>query len=214
MSNEVNSTRKRRIISFMIGAVLVLGALFVWVPTILVNLTTRDQRYDTGHVDMADIPEREVAIVFGAALRNRGTDPSNYLRWRIETAVQLYHAGRVEKLLMTGDGSRYDHDEPYIMQREAIALGVPAEDIIMDKFGFDTYDSCSRAVIYRDVSSAIVVTQGYHLPRAVFSCKSVGIDTIGVSAVSHNIGWTPYEIMREWLSTDKLFVQLFLRRFE
>jgi vancomycin permeability regulator SanA len=189
------------------------GALLLWGPTVYVNLATRHYRYELSRVAVADVPKRDVAIVLGAALRNNGTEPSSYLRWRVQTAVKLYKNGQVEKLLMSGDGSYVNHDEPAVMQQLAVDLGVPKKDIMLDKFGFDTYDSCSRAKKFRNISSAIMVTQGYHLPRAVYSCRQVGIDAIGVNAESKpQQGWTPYAIAREWLSTDKLFVQLALHR--
>lgn len=214
MTERPKRRRWRKLGVFGIALFFALATLLL-LPTIYVNLTTRSMRYELSHTDITDIPSRDVAIVFGAALRKRGTEPSNFLLWRVETAAKLYHAGKVQAILMSGDGSYYDHDEPYIMKREAISLGVPAEAIMMDKFGFDTYDSCSRAVKYRDISSAIVVSQGYHVPRAIFTCTNVGIDTVGVNAQSEpGKGFTPYGIVREWLSTDKLFVQLFVRRFE
>ncbi len=201
--------RKHRIFRVLVVAAVLVFVVLLWGPTVYVNLSTRHQRYELSRVDIKTVPKRDVGIVLGAALRHRGTQPSDYLKWRIDTAVKLYKAGRVKSLLMSGDGSYYDHDEPYIMQREAIAQGVPADKIAMDKFGFDTYDSCSRAVVWHDVHSATLVTQGYHLPRAVYSCREFGIDTIGVNAQSlPREGWTPYAIFREWLSTDKLFVQL------
>lgn len=191
---------------------LFVGALFLWGPTVYVNLVTRHYRYELSRVTVGNVPKRDIAIVLGAALRNNGTEPSSYLRWRVQTAVDLYKNGKVSKLLMSGDGSYATHDEPEVMQQLALDLGVPKKDIMLDKFGFDTYDSCSRARKYRDVSSATMVTQGYHLPRAVYSCRQIGIDAIGVNAQSEpQQGWTPYAIAREWLSTDKLFLQLAIR---
>ncbi len=189
------------------------AAVVLWGPTIYVNLSTRAVRYELSRVRISDVPKHEVAIVLGAALSDNGTKPSAYLQWRINTAVNLYKAGRVQTLLMTGDGSYTTHDEPAVMRRVAIAQGVPASKIAMDKFGFDTYDSCTRAQKYRGITSAILVTQGYHLPRAVFSCRAIGMDAIGVNAQSKpQEGWSPYAVAREWLSTDKLFMQLGLHK--
>lgn len=190
-------------------------AALLWAPTIYVNAVTHSRRYELSRIDVSEVPKRDVAIVLGAALRKEGTEPSSYLRWRVQTAVKLYKAGRVEKLLMSGDGSYVTHDEPAVMRQVAEDMGVPAKDIMLDKFGFDTYDSCTRAKRLRNISSAIMVTQGYHLPRAVYSCREIGVDAIGVNAESEpQQGWTPYAIAREWLSTDKLFVQLTLRAGE
>ncbi len=184
--------------------------MLVFWPTITTYLVTSNERYRLEYA--SDIPKKDYAIVFGAALRQRGTEPSNYLRWRIETGVQLYKQGTVSKLLMTGDGSLPDHDEPAVMKREAIELGVPARDIEMDKFGFDTFDSCYRARNSRDVSTAIAVTQSYHLPRAVFSCQRVGIDTVGVAAVArYGRSASLYDLLRESASTYKLYLQLAVR---
>jgi vancomycin permeability regulator SanA len=152
--------------------------------------------------------------VFGGGLRNEGQDASPYLQWRIETAVELYKAGKVTSLLMTGDGSYTTHDEPNIMRKIAIELGVPEADIAVDKFGFDTYDSCFRAHAIHSISSATVISQGYHIPRAILTCQKVGIDTIGVNAQTKSgKSWGYYDIVREWLSTDKLFIQLLDRKY-
>lgn len=215
MSKEQSAGTKgkktlRRIVLALLFITLFLIVLF---PVIGTYVLTHNERYTLAQAGEGTVPKRSYAIVFGAALRNRGTEPSNYLRWRIETAVALYKAGQVQKLLMSGDGSFPDHDEPAIMKREAIELGVAEKDIEMDKFGFDTYDSCYRARNQRGVTSAIAVTQSYHLPRAVFSCQQVGIDTIGVAAVAR-IGRSvsPYDFLRESASTYKLCMQLAVRR--
>lgn len=212
MFGHKKEEKKHRLLPLIGGLffLAVLGfVLALWGPTVYANLITRGERYELSRVKVQDVPKRDAAIVLGAALRNKGTEPSSYLQWRINTAVQLYKAGKVDRLLMSGDGSYYDHDEPYIMRREAIRQGVPADKIDMDKFGFDTYDSCTRAMKIRGITSATLVTQGYHLPRAVFTCQAIGMDAIGVNAQSSpGRNWTPYGIAREWLSTDKLFVQL------
>jgi len=199
----------RRIVLALLFICLFLLLLF---PVISTYVLTRNERYTLAQTTEGTLPKKDYAIVFGAALRNRGTEPSNYLRWRIETAVALYKTGQVQRLLMSGDGSFPDHDEPTIMKREAIELGVPSNAIEVDKFGFDTFDSCYRARNGRDISRAIAVTQSYHLPRAVFSCQQVGIDTIGVAAVArHGRSASAYDLLRESASTYKLYVQLAVR---
>lgn len=204
---DKKSLRRLALVVFLLGVVTLL--LF---PVIGTYVLTHNERYSLAQASEGAVPKKDYAIVFGAALRQRGTEPSNYLRWRIETAVALYKTGQVDKLLMTGDGSFFDHDEPAIMKREAMELGVPASDIEMDKFGFDTFDSCYRARNVKGVTSAIAVTQSYHLPRAVFSCQRVGIDTVGVSAVArYGRSASAYDLLRESASTYKLYVQLAVR---
>jgi SanA protein len=131
-----------------------------------------------------DVPARQVAIVFGAEVKKDGT-PSIILRDRVETAVALYKSGKVEKLLMSGDNRFVDYNEPEAMRRYALALGIPDADIVLDYAGRRTYDTCYRAKEIFGVNSAVLVTQGFHLPRALFLCNAFGIDAIGVEAQNY-----------------------------
>jgi len=128
-----------------------------------------------------DAPVRQVAIVFGAQVRRNGM-PSAVLRDRIETAVALYKEGKVEKLLMSGDNRFVNYNEPEAMRQYALTLGMPDSDIVLDYAGRRTYDTCYRAKEIFGVDSALLVTQGFHLPRALFLCKAFGIDAVGVGA--------------------------------
>jgi len=127
------------------------------------------------------VPVNRVAIVFGAEVKKDGT-PSAVLRDRVKTAVELYKNGKVEKLLMSGDNRFVDYNEPESMRQYAVSLGVPNEAIVLDYAGRRTYDTCYRAKEIFGVNSAILVTQGFHLPRAIFLCNSFGVDAVGVKA--------------------------------
>lgn len=126
-------------------------------------------------------PAAKVAIVFGAGLRRDGT-PTAVLQDRVSAAAHLYHAGKVEKLLMSGDNRFVDYNEPGAMLRYAVDLGVPEKDIVLDYAGRRTYDTCYRAIHIFKVDSAVLVTQGFHLPRAIFICNQLGLKADGVSA--------------------------------
>ncbi len=140
------------------------------------------QRYTEKRIySVANVPTRRVAIVFGAAVYHDGR-LSPMLRDRVETAVQLYKAGKVETLLFSGDNHVADYNEPAAMMRYAVERGVPASAIQPDYGGLRTYDSCYRARDIFGVKTAILVTQEFHLPRALFTCDRLGIDTIGVAA--------------------------------
>jgi SanA protein len=128
-----------------------------------------------------DVPVKRVAVVFGAEVKRDGT-PSTALRDRVETAAALYKNGKVEKLLMSGDNRFADYNEPESMRQYALTLGVPDADIVLDYAGRRTYDTCYRAREIFGVDSAILVTQGFHLPRALFLCSSFGVDAVGVKA--------------------------------
>ena len=128
-----------------------------------------------------DVPVHRVAIVFGAEVKKDGT-PSAVLRDRVQTAVELYKNGKVEKLLMSGDNRFVDYNEPEAMRQYAVRLGVPDEAIVLDYAGRRTYDTCYRAKEIFQVDSAILVTQGFHLPRSLFLCNAFGIESVGVGA--------------------------------
>jgi SanA protein len=131
-----------------------------------------------------DVPAERVAIVFGAGLLRDGS-AGPVLRDRVETAVQLYQQGKVDKLLMSGDNSFVEYNEPEAMRQYALEFGIPDEDIVLDYAGRRTYDSCYRANVIFQVDSAILVTQSFHLPRALFLCNWFGIESTGVEANNH-----------------------------
>lgn len=130
---------------------------------------------------VADSPSRRVAIVFGAGLRRDGT-PTAILRDRVETAADLYFNGKVEKILMSGDNRFDNYNEPESMRQYALSLGVPPEAIAMDYAGRRTYDTCYRARAVFEVESALLVSQGFHLPRALFLCNALGLESDAVEA--------------------------------
>jgi vancomycin permeability regulator SanA len=131
--------------------------------------------------DPSSAPSEAVALVFGAGVRPDGR-PTPMLAGRVATAVELYRSGRVRKLLMSGDNSRIDYDEVTAMRSEALELGVPAADIAGDYAGFSTYESCYRARAVFGLERAILVTQAYHLPRALYTCRALGIEASGLAA--------------------------------
>ncbi|NPA06280.1 MAG: hypothetical protein GXO54_02630 [Chloroflexi bacterium] len=132
-------------------------------------------------VTLEDAPSRPVAVVFGAAVYPDGR-PSPVLEDRVRTAVALYHAGKVDKILMSGDNRTVHYNEPAAMIALARALGVPADALAPDYAGRRTYDTCWRARHIFGLREVILVTQQFHLPRAIYLCRSLGLDPIGVPA--------------------------------
>ncbi len=126
-------------------------------------------------------PVRPVAIVFGAGLYRDGR-PTPVLQDRVATAADLYFAGKVRKLLLSGSSNSIHYDEPQAMREYALRLGVPAEALALDRAGLRTYDTCYRARRVFGVQSAILVTQRFHLPRALYLCRQLGIEAAGVPA--------------------------------
>jgi SanA protein len=128
-----------------------------------------------------NVPETTVALVLGARVYPSGR-LSAMLEDRVRSAVDLYHAGKVKKLLMSGDNSERTYDEVTAMRKFAIGLGVPSDDVVRDFAGFRTYDSLYRAKELWDIDRAIIVTQRFHLPRAIYIARRLGIDAWGYVA--------------------------------
>ncbi len=126
-------------------------------------------------------PAQRVAIVFGAGLWQDGS-PTPVLKDRVSTAVDLYFAGKVEKLLMSGDNRFVEYNEPGAMKDYAMQLGVPAEDIVLDYAGRRTYDTCYRANYIFGLQEALLITQQFHLARTIYTCNKLGIAGEGVIA--------------------------------
>jgi SanA protein len=131
--------------------------------------------------DIESSPSKPVAIVFGAGLWHDGS-PTPVLKERVNTAAELYFAGKVEKILMSGDNRFWNYNEPAAMRSHALSLGVPDEAIFMDFAGRRTYDTCYRALEIFHVDQAILITQKFHLPRALYLCNSLGVSSYGIPA--------------------------------
>ena len=168
-------------VAAMVFGCVVLGGCVWWVD-----------RAARGHLHAAgDVPPAAVALVLGAGLESDGT-PGTFLAARLDLARRLFLRGTVKVLLVSGDNSRPDYDEPSAMRGWLVAHGVPARRIVLDYAGFDTYDSCARAYRIFGVRRAIVVTQSYHLARAVTLCRHVGIDADGVGDDTVRARWQPW----------------------
>ena len=150
---------------------------------------------------------RRVAIVFGARVMPGGV-PSHSLYDRVLTAVELYRAGRVRKLLMSGDRQSDDYDEPAAMKKQAVEMGVAESDIVLDNDGKRTYDTCYRAKEIFGVSRAILVTQDYHLPRALYLCSSLGVESLGITANRRVYDNERYFNFREFFSAASAWFEI------
>ncbi|MFC5955852.1 vancomycin high temperature exclusion protein [Streptomyces pratens] len=149
----------------------------------------------------ADVPRTEVAVVFGAGLWDG--EPSPYLAHRLDAAAELYRAGRIEVVLVTGDNSREEYDEPDAMRAYLTRHGVPAARIVSDYAGFDTWDSCVRAKKIFGVDRAVLISQGFHIRRAVTLCRAAGVSSYGVGVDDrHDLTWY-YGGTREILAAGK-----------
>ncbi len=189
----------RRLLGVLLLVLIVVLSPFVIVE--LIKFTNKSKIYS----DVPAIPARPVAIVFGAGL-NRDGSPSWMLSDRLDGAIALYKARKVERLLLTGD--EVTSLEISAMRTYAINNGVPETKILTDSAGLRTYDSCYRASHNFAINSAILVTQGYHLPRALFLCNGLGIDAVGLKAGQDNYPNQTYYNQREFLATFLSWVDI------
>lgn len=166
-----------RLLTYLLAACLLMPTVAILVAMEIVEGTTRGRIFD----EPQEVPEAPVAIIFGAGLTPNGL-PSPALARRVEAGVALYEAGRVHRLLMSGDSGTDWHDEVGAMRDLAIATGVPADAILIDPAGFRTYESCERARAVYGFQRAVVVTQAFHLPRTIFTCDRLGVDAVGFVA--------------------------------
>jgi SanA protein len=192
----------------LLMALAALGLLLLIVPRLITTIYSMSRIYS-----VENAPVERAAIVFGAGLSRSGR-PTPILRDRLETAAQLYFAGKVEKLLMSGGEWSYARSEPESMREYAIGLGVPDEAIVLDHAGHRTYDTCYRAKAVFGLDSALLVTQAFHLPRALFVCNALGLKAVGVRAANRRY-WPVMSFiwnLREQFATTAALVDLYVDR--
>ena len=152
-----------------------------------------------------DVPARGIGLVLGA--RSHADRPSAFLAARLDLALELFKAGKIRGILVTGDGLERSNFETKVMREYLVERGVPPEQIVEDPAGFDTYDSCVRARDVFGVTELTVITQDYHVGRAIAICELVGVDAVGVGDTTM-LGRFPYNWVkgasREWAANLKV----------
>jgi len=161
------------------------------------------QRSEARILPVDELEGIPTAIVFGAGLTRSGR-PTRVLADRIQTGIDLYTSGIVDVLIMSGSAEGPDYDEPGAMRTYALQQGVPEAAILMDRDGSRTYQTCLRARDFFGLDRAVLVTQRYHLPRALAICEGLGLDTYGVAAdrsMYRALGfWNLREIPAAWVA--------------
>lgn len=183
------------------GAGLSLVVVVILAINIVFYVTTKPYIYQTANT----APTEEVALIPGAGLVANGT-PSPILIDRANTAIDLYEEGKVSKILVSGDNGTVSHNEVDPVRTYLLSEGIPGPDIFLDHAGFDTYSSMYRARAIFGVTSMLIASQSFHLPRAVFIARHLGIDAYGVNA---DVGPTPvYNYVREVFADEKAVFDL------
>ena len=186
--------RARRLARRTVAALAGLAVVAVVAPNAWVWAASAGRVRELGSAE--DTATAPVAIVLGASVYADGR-PSPWLRYRLDTAAQLYAEGRVDAVLVSGDNGQVEYDEPTVMRDYLLSVGVPSEAIAVDYAGFDTYDTCVRASKVFGVEEAVLVTQDFHEPRAVAVCRAVGVEATGVADTRADANRSTWR--RSWL---------------
>jgi vancomycin permeability regulator SanA len=168
----------RDMVCFVISAIIVI-LLFATGVNIYVKIKVKDYIYDTD--DVGDLRDIDCIMVLGASVKN-GNTPSAMLSDRLDRGVELYNLGVSDKLLMSGDRTDEYYDEVSVMTAYAENAGVPETEIIEDPEGYSTYESMYRAAEVYGAKRMVIVTQRYHLYRALYIARELGIEAYGVAA--------------------------------
>jgi SanA protein len=167
--------------------------------------------YSKNIFDLENLKESQVALVLGAGVHNKYI--SDIFKDRIDSAIELYEEGKVKKILISGDHGSKSYDEVNIAKSYLLGKNVKEEDIFLDHAGFDTYDSVYRAKEVFEVTDCIIISQKFHLARALYIAYSLNLNTQGFSADLHNyIGFERNNI-REFLARIKAFFNVSLKSY-
>lgn len=199
----------KRII-FQTATVLLCAALMLLSTVMTVSLAIKDAAKDRisdveGAESLLGEEKYDCILVLGAGLKSDGS-PSDMLADRVTTGAQIFALGAADKIIMSGDRSGETYDEPTAMKKFAEELGVSTEHIVTDFEGYSTYESIYRAKKIYGAERIIIVTQKYHLSRALYIAKSLDIEAVGVSADLRGYRGQIFRDVREVLARFKDFI--------
>lgn len=203
--------KKKRLLITILLAFIIL-AVIGCVTVLAVNAHVKN--VGKGHMITAEeataLNDVDCIVVLGCFVRNNGV-PSDMLADRLQRGIELYKQGAAPKMIMSGDHGRESYDEVNAMKRVAIDAGVPSSDVFMDHAGFSTYESIYRAKEIFEADKIIIVTQEYHLYRALYIAEKLGIEAYGVNADLHTYLGQSSRDIREILARCKDFVTTILK---
>ena len=190
-------------------AILLLAIIGVWAVLLCngsISRYSKDRLYDS--VD--EIPHRHATVVLGTSPIGRSGGPNLYFINRIEACTDLYNAGKTDRIIVSGDNSVKEYNEPEAMRQALIEKGIPAEVIFLDYAGFRTLDSVVRAKEVFGQSQFIIISQKFHNERAVFLAGKKGIDAIGYNAAGVDAYYGFLTSVREKFARCKVFIDLII----
>lgn len=199
--NKKHPIRKRILLTG--GALALLGCLCILCLNLWVTISTSGQILEFSEDDSLEDKDKnhDCIVILGAGLR--GNEPSPMLKDRLDKGITCYQNGLAPKILMSGDHGRDGYNEVQVMKQYAVSAGVPSQDIFMDHAGFSTYDSMVRAHDIFGLKNPVIVTQKYHIYRALFIGNNVGLDCTGIPTDYYKYGGHPYRTFREYIARCK-----------
>ena len=196
----------QKILKYVTITIIIIAIIIISV-NLYIKITTQKQIIE--EKDLEEMSDIDCIIILGAAIW--GDKPSPMLEDRLLEGINLYKNNISNKIIMSGDHGRKEYDEVNIMKKYAIEKGVPSEKIFMDHAGFSTYESIYRAKEIFGAKKVIIVTQKYHLYRALYISNQLGIETYGVGADPRQYAGATYRELREILARNKDFVKCILK---
>ena len=196
----------KRIITVLISAAVLLLAV-IFVPNFIVVGKVKNDIISLEEAE--SLADTDCAVILGAGVRNG--EPTPMLKDRLLTGIDLYKSGAVKKLIVSGDHGSKDYDEVNIMKSFAVDNGVPDEDIFMDHAGFSTYETVYRAKEIFEADNIIIVSQKYHLYRALYIAEKLDVKAVGVSADLRTYSGQKMRDLREILARDKDFFNCIIK---
>lgn len=193
----MNMVLKYGIVVIIVIVVIVLGI------NLYVRLSTKNQIIKEN--EYSNLSDVDCIIILGAGIW--GDKPSPMLEDRLQEGIKLYQNGISDKIIMSGDHGKKEYDEVNIMKNYAIEKGIPSENIFMDHAGFSTYESIYRAKDIFQAKKVVIVTQKYHLYRALYIANRLGLETYGVGSDPRQYVGATYREIREILARDKDFIK-------
>ncbi|MBK7598533.1 MAG: YdcF family protein [Acidobacteria bacterium] len=175
------------------------------------NLHRFDGRIITNlsDLDTSEWARPRVAVVFGASVFSNG-ELSPVLEDRVDTAIKLYQAKKVDRILVSGDNRHRSYNEPRAMQEYLISHAIASKDVIVDNSGRSTYETCLRAKEVFGLKRVVLVSQSYHLSRALYIANELGLDAVGMAGDLRVEPQIDYQNFREWAAEIKAFMNIHL----
>jgi len=186
------------ILIIVLSLIYVHGQVHRYDDRIITNVNSLDTR---------NWPNPRVAVVFGASVYGNG-ELSPILADRVETAIELYRARKVDRILVSGDARHQSYNEPKAMYEYLISHAVAPKDVIVDTSGRSTYETCLRAKEVFSLNRAVLVSQGFHLSRALYIANQLGLDAVGMAGDMRTEQKIDYQGVREWAAELKAYLNL------